>query len=193
MRRLLILAAVFLAGLVEVRSDTATVLSFYLITYPFLLLGLAFFDFDYAGAERRELLDRPGRVWVVRRGDEQNRTRRVLPHRRFGAQRPIIHPGREQREAFDGAIGTGFENRNVRADRIASSPSYARWTRHPDARRSMAVLSATSRLSSTIRMQASNGRVAGCGCASVENSSACAMLAAGRRTVNSLPRSGPSL
>lgn len=49
-----LIGAVFLAGLVEIRSDTATVLAFYFITYPALLFGLTFFDFDYAGESRRE-------------------------------------------------------------------------------------------------------------------------------------------
>jgi len=42
-----LVAAVFLAGLVEVRGDLASILAFYGITYPFLLLALLFFRLDY--------------------------------------------------------------------------------------------------------------------------------------------------
>ncbi len=48
-----LVASLFLAGLVEVRGDVAGILAFYAMTFPYLLIALLFFRLDYDHSVRR--------------------------------------------------------------------------------------------------------------------------------------------
>ena len=84
------------------------------------------------GAERPDLADavarlgqfpdRPQRVRVVGGRDEQGRPRPVLAQGRLGAKRPVVQPGREQRQARESIVAGRLEDGDVGANRRAEEP-----------------------------------------------------------------------